>query len=203
MRRAAFIVLSLLSFAVAGYALVGYGLFPLGALVHPDMRAAFEAQRVAVYAHVFAACWALALGPFQFARGLRARRPALHRALGRLYLGLGVLVGGVSGLVLAFGAFGGLPARLGFGALAVAWLFTGARSLAAIRAGDTATHRRWMVRNYALSCAAVTLRLYVPASVIAGLPFAAAYAAIAWLCWVPNLAVAEALLRRAPRTARA
>ena len=31
---------------------------------------------------------------------------------------------------------------------------------------------------------------------IAGLPFVATYAAIAWLCWVPNLAIAEKLLRK-------
>lgn len=184
-------VLAFLSVAVALYALAAYAFLPLGAAIHPDMRPAFAAHRVAVYAHVFAASTALALGPFQFAAGLRARRPGLHRAFGRVYLGVGVLVGGLSGLWLAPHAFGGPAARLGFGCLALAWLVTGAFAWRAAVARDLAAHRRWMVRNFALAFAAVTLRLYVPGSVLAGVPFEAAYPVIAWMCWLPNLAVAE------------
>ena len=33
--------------------------------------------------------------------------------------------------------------------------------------------------------------IYVPLSVVAGLEFGKAYPIIAWLCWVPNLALAE------------
>jgi uncharacterized membrane protein len=188
--------MAFLSLGVAGYAVVVYGFLPFGAAVHPDMRAGFEAQRGAVYTHAFAAAVALALGPFQFSARLRTRQPAVHRWLGRLYLGVGVLVGGISGLYIAYHAFGGLAARLGFGCLALAWLYTGARAYLAIRARHIAAHRRWMVRNFALAFAAVTLRLWVPASFAAGLEFAVAYAVIAWLCWVPNIAVAELWLNR-------
>src|SRR5260370_20371385 len=48
-----------------------------------------------------------------------------------------------------------------------------------------------MIRSYALTLAAVTLRIYLPASQIAGIPFPDAYQTISWLCWVPNLVVAE------------
>jgi uncharacterized membrane protein len=188
------------SLGVAAYAVVAYALLPLGAQLHPDMRAAFNAYPVAIYAHVYAAALTLAIGPFQFSTRLRTRRPQLHRWLGRCYLGVGVLVGGIAGLFMAFHAYGGLPGRLGFGLLALAWLYTGLRAYAAIRAGAVALHRRWMVRNFALAFAAVTLRLYLPASVISGAPFELAYPAIAWLCWVPNLVVAEWLLRRRPAT---
>ena len=51
-----------------------------------------------------------------------------------------------------------------------------------------------MVRSYALTLAAVTLRFYLPASLANGLPFEAVYAVIAWACWVPNLIVAEWLV---------
>lgn len=195
-RRAGFAVMTVLALGVAGYAVFAYGFLPLGAVVHPDLRASFEANRAALYAHVFGAAFAMALGPLQFVRALRVRRPALHRWTGRLYLGAGVLAGGLSGLVLALNAHGGLAGRAGFTALALAWLFTGLRAFLAIRAGEVAAHRRWMVRNYALTLAAVTLRLLIPAALIAGAPFAPAYAAIAWLCWVPNLAVAEWLFVR-------
>lgn len=203
MRRASFFALALLSLGVAGYAVVVYAWLPLGAALHPDMRAGFVAQGAgAVYAHVFASVAALGLGPFQFLGRLRAARPRLHRVLGRLYLGVGVGVGGLAGLFMALHAFGGPVARAGFACLALAWLYTGWRAYRAIRARDVTAHRRWMVRNFALSFAAVTLRLWLPASFVAGIPFELAYPAIAWLCWVPNLLVAERYFQTGPGPAR-
>jgi uncharacterized membrane protein len=198
MRSTGYATLILLSLGVVGYALVVYGFLPLGAMLHPDMRATYEAQRLGIYAHVFAAAVALALGPFQFSTTLRTRHPALHRWSGRLYLGVGVLVGGIAGLYMAVHAFGGLAARLGFACLALGWLYTGLRAYLAIRARDVAAHRRWMVRNFALTFAAVTLRLWLPASVASGIAFELAYPVIAWLCWVPNLLIAEFVFNRTP-----
>jgi len=198
MRRVVLGVVGALSLGVAAYAVAVYGLLPVGQMVHPDMRAGFAAQRLGIYAHVFGSAFALALGPLQFSARLRARNVAVHRWLGRLYLGVGVLVGGSAGLYMAVHAFGGIVSKLGFGCLAVLWLFTGLRAYLAIRAREVAAHRRWMVRNFALTFAAVTLRIYLPGSVAAGIPFEVAYPAIAWLCWVPNLVAVEVLaVRRA------
>jgi uncharacterized membrane protein len=200
MRLTGFVVLVILALGVAGYAVAVYGFLPLGAALHPDMRAAFEAQRAGIYVHVFASAVALTLGPFQFSARLRSARPTVHRWSGRLYLGIGVLVGGLAGLFMAFHAFGGLASRLGFGCLAVACLYTGFRAYRAIRARDVVSHRRWMVRNFALAFAAVTLRLWLPASIASGIPFEDAYPVIAWLCWVPNLLAAEILFNRTNRS---
>jgi hypothetical protein len=54
-----------------------------------------------------------------------------------------------------------------------------------------------MIRSFALTLAAVTLRIYLPLAMIAGLDFATAYPVIAWLSWMPNLVVAQLLVRRA------
>ena len=178
--------------------LVHTRLLPVGALVHPQMRATFEAHSVAVHTHVFASAVALALGPFQFSSTIRARRITVHRWLGRFYLVVGVLLGGFAGLYMSLNAFGGPAARLGFGCLALAWLFTGLCAYRAVRARDLASHRRWMVRNFALTFAAVTLRLYLPVPLIAGVAFEAAYPVIAWLCWVPNIMLAELFFNRTP-----
>ena len=196
MRRTGFALLVLLSLGVAGYAVAVYGFLPLGSLVHPDMRATFEAHRLGILTHIFASVLALGLGPFQFSTRLRTSRPALHRWLGRVYLGIGVLVRGVAGLAMAAHAFGGPIARLGFAGLALAWLVTGSCAYRAIRAGNVALHRRWMVRNFALTFAAVTLRLWLPASIASGVAFEVAYPVVAWLCWVPNLVLAEWLFNR-------
>ena len=111
-----------------------------------------------------------------------------------------MLVGGLTGLVVAVNAFGGPVARLGFGSLAIAWLFTGVMAYRAIRARDVVSHRRWMVRNFALTFAAVTLRLWLPGLVVSGVPFGIAYPAIAWLCWVLNVLIAELFVNRTDRS---
>jgi uncharacterized membrane protein len=197
MRLASFILLIAMSLGVVGYALAVYGLLPLGMAVHPDMRATFEAHnRLAMYAHVFASAFALALGPFQFLTRLRTALPDLHRWSGRVYLGVGVVLGGVAGLFVAFNAFGGPIARIGFACLATAWLFSGFKAYQAIRNRDIGLHRRWMVRNFALTFAAVTLRLWLPGLVVAGVSLGIAYPVVAWLSWVPNLIVAELLFGR-------
>lgn len=152
--------------------------------------------------HAAAATLALALGPFQFVRGLRGGHPALHRWIGRAYVAA-CLLGGVAGLVLALGASTGPVSQAGFGLLALLWLGTTAQGWRMARQGRYATsHRDWMIRSFALTFAAVTLRLYVPLSLVLGLPFEESYRAISWLCWVPNLLVAELLLMRSrPRRA--
>jgi uncharacterized membrane protein len=184
-------LLYILSVGVAAYGVIGYSVMPLGSLVHPDMKTGFVAHPVGVYVHVFAAAVALLLGPAQFSARLRQGHIHLHRWIGRAYLGVGVLLGGLSGLSLAPFAFGGGVAQLGFGTLAACWLYTGLRAFLAIRIGAIDEHRKWMVRNFSLTFAAVTLRLYLPAFHIAGIDFSIAYPVIAWLCWLPNLLVAE------------
>jgi len=115
----------------------------------------------------------------------------VHRWSGRIYLAVGVLIGGLSGLYMAQYAYGGNVARLGFAGLALAWLYTGLRAYLAVRGGEIGEHRKWMVRNFSLTFAAVMLRLYLPLSMLAGVEFIVAYSIIAWLCWVPNLVYAE------------
>ncbi|NOX75818.1 MAG: DUF2306 domain-containing protein [Gammaproteobacteria bacterium] len=155
------------------------------------MQKSFLAHPYGIYIHAFASIVALAIGPFQFSTRLRENRPGLHRWLGRGYLAIGVVVGGLAGLYMSQYASGGTVARLGFAVLAVLWIYTGLRAYLAIRRGSVKEHQKWMIRNYSLTFAAVTLRLYLPISMVGGIDFAIAYPIIAWLCWVPNLIFAE------------
>jgi uncharacterized membrane protein len=197
-RRVALMVTASLSFCVAVYAWWMYGPGPGAERLHPDMRATFERHALAIHLHIFASSLALLIGPFQFSQRLRAQRPALHRWLGRTYLLVGVGLGGMAGLWMSRHAHGGPVAQIGFASLALAWLYTGVRAYASIRQGDVAAHRQWMVRNMALTLAAVTLRLYLPWVFVFSWPFTSSYAAIAWLCWLPNLVVAQCLLKERP-----
>ena len=149
----------------------------------------------ALTVHAGAASTALLVGPFQFLAGLRTRRTGVHRWTGRLYV-LACLVGGVSGAVLAAGARTGLPSTIGFGTLAVVWLFSTWRAYDLARQGRIAEHRRWMIRSFALTFAAVTLRLYLPFVFLSPLGYVNGYRVVSFACWIPNLVVAEMLVRR-------
>lgn len=189
------LLLSLLVVAYAGFVLVT-GAFP------PPLRPSFAVHHVAIGAHIAGGIVALAIAPLQLVPQLRRRRASAHRWLGRAAM-LGLLVGGLGGLAMAAAAYGGLVSRLGFGAMALAWLATAGLGYRAIRLQQVEAHRRWMVRNVALTLAAVTLRLWLPLLLKgAQLPFDTAYPLVAWLCWVPNLLVAEGFVRLRPRPVR-
>jgi uncharacterized membrane protein len=163
------------------------------AVYFPHQRAVYEAHSAALLLHLGGMAFALALGPFQFLRSLRARQPGLHRLIGRVYL-LGALVGGLAGLEMASRAAYGPVSGIGFALLAVGVLVTGTIAFRRIREGRVQAHREWMTRNFALIFAAVTLRLYLPL-LAAWFGEPAGYVVVAWLCWVPNLVVAEWLVR--------
>jgi uncharacterized membrane protein len=121
----------------------------------------------------------------------------LHRTFGKGYV-LAVMVSGTSGLYISIFASGGIVAALGFALLAVAWLYTTIRAYSSIRNRTISKHREWMTRSYALCFAAVTLRVYLPLSTfLMGIDFIHAYRAIAWLCWIPNLLLAEIIIQKA------
>lgn len=146
------------------------------------------------YAHVGLAPVALALLPFQFWQGLRQRRPAVHRWLGRAY-GLVILLSGLGALGMALGTTSGPVAAVGFGLLGLGWLGATGWGIWQAMAGNIANHRAWMIRSAAMTFAAVTLRLYLPA-LFALMGEEAGYTLVAWLAWVPNLIAAEWYLRR-------
>ena len=191
MRLLGKVLLYVLAIGVAIYAAMAYSLLPLGSVVHPEMKAVFQNHSIAIYTHIFASIVALVLGPFQFSSRLRQKHLALHRWSGRVYLLVGVLVGGLFGLYMSLFSFGGIVSNTGFAFLALSWLFSGLMAFLAIRRRDILNHRKWMIRNYSLTFAAVTLRIYVGISFATGLEFEEFYPVIAWLCWVPNILLAE------------
>ena len=83
--------------------------------------------------------------------------------------------------------------------LALCWMGATWVAYLQIRRGNVDVHRAWMVRSYALTLAAVTLRIEIPLFLLSGVSFEEAYPVIAWLCWVPNILVAEWLIIARPR----
>lgn len=189
-------ILFLLSIPIGMYAFAFYFSPTFGDAV---FKARFAQTPLFAAFHVLGGGLALTIGALQFNGSLRARYPALHRWLGRVYLSA-VLIGGIGGLILGPRADGGLVARCGFTLLAVLWLTSGTAAYRAIRRGDVSHHRQWMMRNFSLTFAAVMLRIYSPLlSGGFGYDFATVYPTVAWISWVPNLLLVEWwLLRRGP-----
>jgi uncharacterized membrane protein len=155
--------------------------------------------RGSFYAHITFGGIALLIGWLQFNKKIRARNIDLHRGLGKAYM-VAVALSAIAGFTIAMSATGGPVSMSGFGLLAAVWLYTDFRGYLAIRRLDIERHRAWMLRNYSLTFAAVTLRIYLPlATAVIHFSFIPSYRVISWLCWVPNLLFAEVLIRRAQK----
>lgn len=182
-----------LSFAIA---LVSYRFVLLGMeMGFPNMAHQFTSYKLVLYAHIICGPIALVLAPFQLSKRFRTKSIARHRMIGRAYCAA-ILVAGLSGIVIGFNAMAGPVARAGFILLGVVWLAVTFRSLLFAMSGAIDRHRDWMIRSIALTFAGVTLRILLPLQLISGVPFDAAYQVVAWMCWVPNLIVAEYVIRK-------
>jgi len=148
------------------------------------------------YTHIIFGGLALLTGFSQFSTKLRRKRVAVHRNLGKAYC-IAVALSGTAGFYIAFFATGGLISGLGFGTLAVLWLGTTLMAYKTVREKLFIKHEMWMIRSYALCFGAVTLRLWLPLFTgVFKMDFIPAYLIIAWLAWVPNLLVAEIIIKK-------
>ena len=167
----------------------------------PQQREVYLQRELALGIHVIAGILALLIGPFQFVGRLRRRFVTTHRILGGTYVASATALG-VSGLILAPIAYTGLGAVLAFTLLDIAMLFTTWTAVRMIMAGRYGDHRRWMIRSYSLIMAGIMLRVWMPlydmlaALGVVGFSYETAYAAVAWLCWVPNLLIAIWITRK-------
>lgn len=150
-------------------------------------------DRLPLFIHALAMATFLGLGVFQLSTTLRTKRPALHRALGRI-AGSGAILGGVTGiwmtlLHLEISTPLLITGRLFFGSAMA--IFTILAIQCAIRR-DIANHRTWIIRAYAIGINAATLPfIYLPIFLIVGEPTPIVDDAIQVTGWMINLAVAE------------
>jgi hypothetical protein len=154
----------------------------------------FTDRHAAFTMHAVFASIALLVGPWQFLASIFSRRRSLHRLLGWIYVST-VALAWLASLPLALHAHTGATASAGFQALGVAWLTCTLLGFLDARAGRIVEHRRWMIRSYALTTAAITLRLYVAGSGVLHISLGQSYPYIAWLCWIPNAVVGQWLIK--------
>ena len=148
--------------------------------------------RIAFFTHVFTSMLVLLAGFTQFSRQLQKKHPKLHRIFGYIYVIDILMVTGPAGLLMGFYANGGISSRIAFVLLAVLWMaFTGIALFKAIKKNFIA-HRAFMIRSFALTLSAVSLRCWkVIIANFTDIPPMDRYRIIAWLGWVLNLLIAE------------
>jgi hypothetical protein len=152
--------------------------------------------KTAFYIHVFSAVLALLAGFTQFSAQLLREHPKVHRLIGKIYVGNILFINFPVGLVMGFYANGGLPGKAAFLTLDVLWFFFTWKALAAAKNRRFVEHKNHMIRSYALTCAAVTLRTWkLILAPIVTIDLAELYVIDAWLGFVPNLLVAEIIIR--------
>lgn len=164
-------------------------------------NARFFASPLPVVAHIIGASVFCVLGALQFVPALRRR--SWHRRAGRIILPCGLLAA-ATGLWMTI--FYPLPPsdgtllnaqRLVFGTAMLACLATG---FVAIRQGDVARHRAYLMRGYAIGMGAGTqVFTNLPWLLVTGhQPGQFPRALLMGAGWVINLAIAEWLIRRRP-----
>lgn len=153
--------------------------------------------RLAFYVHVFASIFALIGGFTQFNRDILKSYPRLHRFIGKMYVFNILFINFPSALIMAFFAYGFLPSKLAFIILDLLWFWFTLKAWIDIRKKNIAGHRRNMIRSYALTCSALTLRTWkVVLTSFTSLDPVTIYMIDAWIGYVPNLIVAEILIWR-------
>ena len=152
--------------------------------------------RMAFYTHVFSSILVLFAGFTHFSKKFMHKYAGLHRVLGYIYVIDILMITGPASLLMSFYANGGISSRIAFVLLAILWLGTTATALYyAIKKNFTA-HRNFMIRSFALTLSAITLRSWKMVLVYyTDLPPMDRYRIIAWLGWTLNLLIAEILIR--------
>jgi hypothetical protein len=154
----------LVSLAVVTVALLVYMLTPY---IPPDMstsRAKFDNPVFfwLLVGHIFTATVATVSGLAQFVPWLRNNHPRVHRWVGRAYFFAGVFPSMVLAVPVALAAPFGVSNQAGLLVVDLAWAGTAIAGYRSARQRRFADHRRWMIRNYALTFSSLFSRIVQP-----------------------------------------
>ena len=201
--------MKVLRFAVVGLAVFGVvacaiAMGRLAGVMPPSKLPPYPAWTAA---HFVSAAAFMLIAPVQLWPAFRRRNPRTHRILGRLAVGLGVVIA-ASGVPIPFLAPDRPVSEQIFMSLFFAAFLTMlALGFRAALARDIPTHQAWMVRMTATALTPLTQRLVFPVFAVGiGIDGTATFwqlfVSAAWIAWGLNLTIAESWLRRGERPPR-
>ncbi|WP_157384396.1 DUF2306 domain-containing protein [Nitratireductor soli] len=187
-------LIAIAAIAIGLYAVPPYATFdPLWSRI--PLNAAFTAHMLWLSVHAVPSGLALIIGPFQFMPAIRTRWPKAHRLAGKVYLCC-VVLGSIAAIASTIMTTAGFAAQVGFSLLIMGWLLSAWHAYRAARQRRFADHRIWMIRNYALTFAAVLLRVFLVAGMgvrqlVPSIPFDQLYTSSLWSAIFVSALVAE------------
>jgi uncharacterized membrane protein len=149
--------------------------------------------------HILPGGLILLLAPLQFSSRIRQRHIRFHRLSGRVLVASAVVsafAGFYFGLFMPYGGARETAAIVLFGAILLAAVTL---AVSAIRRGDAARHREWMIRAFAVAVGIATVRVVGMvvdlALTPAGVGPADVFVLSLWSGWTVTLLAAEAWIR--------
>ncbi len=153
--------------------------------------------KFAFFSHVYSSIIVIILGLSQFSRTIKNQFSIIHKLNGKGYILLTLLIASPSGLIMAFHANGGLISQVSFSILSILWFIFTLKAYLLIKKGNYRKHRDYMIRSYALTLSAISLRFFKYGIVFFfELPPMDTYKIVSILGWTINLGIAEFIIRK-------
>jgi hypothetical protein len=154
--------------------------------------------KTSFYIHVFSAIVALIAGFTQFSQQFLQQYRHLHRLIGRIYVWDILVVNFPAAMIMGIYANGEMVGKTAFVLLDCLWFWFTYQAYVMARNRKFVEHKHYMMRSYALTFSAVTLRTW---KLILSHAFVIdpsdLYKIDAWMGFVPNWLVAEWMIRSA------
>lgn len=170
--------------------------YPESELAEVDNK--FGGLRAITLLHVVPGGLFLLLAPIQFVPAIRNRYLRAHRRLGRVLI-IAALISGAAGLFFGFyRPIGGVREAVPIALFGVFLFISAIRAYVAIRKGQVAVHREWMIRAFATALAISTVRIAAAAIDYAQVwanNHRSQFVLAIWSGWLITLAIAEIWIR--------
>lgn len=150
------------------------------------------------YLHILPGVVYLLGAPFQLSARFRSHDYRRHARLGRVLLVAGGVTGVFAiavGIVMPYGRIVEATATVVFGGYFLLALYL---AYSAIRSGDVAVHRRWMIRAFAIGVGVGMIRIVVGVGEAFGIGIASTFGAAFWIAFTLMAVLAEIYLRLRP-----
>lgn len=151
--------------------------------------------KIAFFIHVYTSIFVLITGSTQFSNYIRLHHKKLHHIFGKIYIAIILLFAAPSGLLMGFYANGNLISKFSFCLLAILWFHFTLYAYIEVKKQNYLQHQKFMIRSYALTLSAISLRLfkYIIVNLFHTAPMDT-YILVSWLGWTFNLIIAEIII---------
>ncbi|MEO1487749.1 MAG: DUF2306 domain-containing protein, partial [Bacteroidota bacterium] len=144
---------------------------------------------------VYTSIFVLIFGTTQFSKYIRNKLTKLHKTFGKLYVFFILFIAAPTGFIMALHANGGIISKVSFSIQALLWFWFTYNAFKFAKNKEWVNHQKFMLRSYALTLSAISLRLFkwLIVSTIE-LPPMDTYKIVSWLGWIFNLTLVEIYL---------